>query len=401
MHRSGSEEVLAVIGAGPAGLRAAEVATEAGARVLVCDAQASAGRKFLVAGRGGLNLTHSEAVANFPARYRDEPGRWADLLAEFGPDAMRAWAEQLEVETYVGSSRRIFPKGQKAAVLLRAWLRRLQAAGVQFRFQSRLLGLTREGKEWRLRFSGEESLRAAAVVLALGGASWPETGSDGAWPSILSSHGVVLAPFIPANCGWNVAWPESLLTEAEGFPLKNLQVSAGEESVSGELLITHDGLEGGAIYRLGPVLRELPTPVIKIDFKPQVAAEALRQRALPFRRPEEWWRCWKLSPAAIALLRAYPPDDPENLEAWIAWIKGFLLRLEGPRPLAEAISTAGGVCWSELTSGLMLEKMPGVFLAGEMIDWEAPTGGYLLQGCFSTGTRAGRAAAKYLENEAA
>ena len=195
---------VVVVGAGPAGLRAAEVAAAAGARVLVCDAQGSAGRKFLVAGRGGLNLTHSESVENFPARYREAPERWRDLLAEFGPDALRAWAEELEIETYVGTSRRVFPRGQKAAALLRAWLRRLREAGVEFRTGARLRSLTNDGDRWRLAFADGEEIVARAVVLALGGASWPETGSDGAWPPLLAAHGVKLAPFVAANCGWNV-----------------------------------------------------------------------------------------------------------------------------------------------------------------------------------------------------
>src|SRR5262249_33975380 len=194
---------------------------------------------------------------------------------------------------------------------------------------------------------------------------------------------------------------KAILERAEGLPLKNLCVSANDESVSGELLITRYGLEGGALYQLGPVLRAMSDPAITIDFKPQVTAEALRTRAAGLRLPNEWWQRWKLSPAAVALLEFYPPDEPGSLEQRIQQTKSFRLPLESPRPIAEAISTAGGVRWSELTETLMLEKMPGVFLAGEMIDWEAPTGGYLLQGCFSTGTRAGHAAAKYIENEAA
>src|SRR5262249_19364614 len=284
--------ILAVVGAGPAGLRAAEVAAEAGVRVSVCDAQPSAGRKFLIAGRGGLNLTHSEPVSSFPARYRAESERWHNLLSEFGPDALRAWAEQLEVETYIGTSRRIFPRGQKAAVLLRAWLQRLQKAGIEFRYRARLSGLTSEGLNWRLHFDEGQTILAGAVVLALGGASWPETGSDGSWPAILTVHGVTLEPFAPANCGWNVAWRKVILEQAEGLPLRNLGVSANEESVSGELLITRYGLEGGAIYRLGPTLRAMPEPAITIDFKPQVTAEALRARAAGLDLPNEWWQRW-------------------------------------------------------------------------------------------------------------
>ena len=319
----------------------------------------------------------------------------ARFAREFGPDALRAWAAELEVETYVGTSKRVFPRGQKAAALLRAWLRRLRDAGVEFRTGARLRSLTSDGGCWRLAFADGEEIVARAVVLALGGASWPETGSDGAWPPLLAAHGVELAPFVPANCGWNVVWPAAVLERAEGLPLKNLSVSAADETVSGELLITRDGLEGGAIYRLGPVLRAMARPELRIDFKPQVTAEVLRARAEQLRAPNEWFRAWKLSAGAIALLEGFFPEDCASLEKAIARTKDFVLPLEGPRPIAEAISTAGGVLWRELSDALMLHKMPGIFLAGEMIDWEAPTGGYLLQGCFSTGTRAGRAAAEY------
>ena len=258
---------LLIVGGGPAGLRAAEVASAAGARVVVCDAQRSVGRKFLVAGRGGLNLTHGEPVEAFPARYVDEPDRWRDLLHEFGPNDLRAWAAELGVETYVGTSGRVFPLGQKAAGLLRAWLRRLRASGVEFRIASRLVGLGREPDGWRAEFQTVDrkfSLTTDAIVLALGGASWPETGSDGTWPAILAAHGVDVAPWVPANCGWEVDWPSELLARVEGLPLKNLTVRAGHESVSGELLITRHGLEGGAIYRLGRTLRSMKQPRLEI-----------------------------------------------------------------------------------------------------------------------------------------
>ena len=387
-----------VIGGGPAGLRAAEVALAHGARVILCDAQRSVGRKFLVAGRGGLNLTHSEAVENFPARYGDEPERWGDLLRESGPNDLRAWAAELGVETYVGTSGRVFPRGQKAAGLLRAWLRRLRASSVRFHTGAHLADLVREGETWRADFqtaNGNVSLTADAIVLALGGASWPETGSEGTWTGILAAHGVAIAPWLPANCGWEVDWAAELLARAEGSPLKNLTVRAGDESVSGELLITRHGLEGGAIYRLGRTLRAMPHPRIAIDFKPQLIVEKLRERIAGIPDSRDWFRAWKLSSAATALLEIFLPDDCHDRERLIPRIKNFPLSLRGPRPIAEAISSAGGVCWSELDRTLMLHKLPGIFVAGEMIDWEAPTGGYLLQGCFATGTRAGRAAADY------
>jgi uncharacterized flavoprotein (TIGR03862 family) len=387
-----------VVGGGPAGLRAAEVAVAAGARAIVCDAQRSVGRKFLVAGRGGLNLTHGEAVENFPARYGDELERWRDLLGEFGPDDLRAWADEIGAETYVGTSGRVFPRGQKAAGLLRAWVRRLRAAGVLFRTGSRLVGLTRQPEGWRAEFTtgGDDlGLTANAMVLALGGASWPETGSDGTWPAILAAHGIVIAPWQPANCGWEVCWPNELLARAEGLPLKNLTVRAGDESVSGELLITAHGLEGGAIYRLGRTLRSMSEPCVAIDFKPQLTVEAMRERALNTPGPQNCFRAWKLSAAAIALFETFYHPDDDGVDRLIERVKNFVLPLRGPRPVAEAISSAGGILWNELDENLMLRKLPGVFVAGEMIDWEAPTGGYLLQGCFSTATRAGRAAANF------
>ena len=391
---------ILVVGGGPAGLRAAEVASGTGARVVLCDAQPSVGRKFLVAGRGGLNLTHSEPAENFPARYRNEPERWRDLLRDFSPTDVQAWATELEVETYVGTSGRVFPRGQKAAGLLRAWVRRLRTRGVQFRTGVRFMAISRSSNGWlvQLRKSDEEfSIEACAVVLALGGASWPETGSDGSWPASLAAHGVKITPWTPANCGWEVDWPAEFLPRAEGLPLKNLTVSAGDENVSGELLITRYGLEGGAIYRLGPTLRAMEQPVIAIDLKPQLSAEAIHLRLANSSHADDWSRTLKLSPAATALLECFFPDDLGDAARLVSRVKHFPLLLRGPRPISEAISSAGGICWDELDDQLMLKKMPGVFAAGEMIDWEAPTGGYLLQGCFATGNRAGLSAVRFCQ----
>ena len=389
--------LVLIIGGGPAGLRAAEVARDAGAQVIVCDGQRSVGRKFLLAGRGGLNLTHGEAVENFPARYVDEPERWRDLLREFGPDDLREWAAGLGVETYIGTSGRVFPRGQKAAELLRAWLKRLRRSGVEFEVGIRLVDLAPSTNGWRAEFEsdkGESSLTASAIVLALGGASRPETGSNGKWTTILTNHGVGAAPWVSANCGWEVEWPAELLKRAEGLPLKNLTVRAGNESVSGELLITRDGLEGGAIYRLGRILRSMKRPSLEIDFKPQLSVETMRNRIRGVRGTRNWFRALKLNAATVALLQTIAPNDYKDSDVLTKRLKNFPLPLRGPRPIAEAISSAGGVRWDELDQNLMLRKMPGIFVAGEMIDWEAPTGGYLLQGCFATGTRAGRAAAQ-------
>ncbi|MGZ5503418.1 MAG: NAD(P)/FAD-dependent oxidoreductase [Chthoniobacterales bacterium] len=372
-----------VVGGGPAGLRAAEVASKQGAKVILCEAQRSVGRKFLVAGRGGLNLTHGEPLENFALRYREHAERWRDLLGEFGPDNLRAWAAALGFETYVGTSGRVFPRGQKSAGLLRAWVRRLREGGVEFRMGLHLRALTKVAEYWRADFEENDSLGSRTIILALGVASWPETGSGGTWPSILAAHGIQIAAWQPANCGWEVDWPNELLARAEGLPLKNILVSAGEESVSGELLITRYGIEGGAIYRLGPVLRAMSQPQVMIDLKPQLSADVLRSRLTSGNL--------KLSPAARTLLDAFPAREMDTIDR----IKHFVLPLRGPRPIAEAISSAGGILWEELDENLMLKKMPGVFASGEMIDWEAPTGGYLLQGCFATGTRAGRAAVAY------
>ena len=392
-----SSDIL-VVGGGPAGMRAAEVAGAAGLSVVLCEAQRSVGHKFLVAGRGGLNLTHGEPVENFPLRYRAEPERWRALLAEFGPDDLRKWANELGVESYVGTSGRVFPQGQKAAGLLRAWITRLRALNVPMRMGARLVSLARESSRWRADFASEEgdfAITAGAVVLALGGASWPETGSDGTWPALLAAHGIEVSPWAPANCGWNVDWPAALPERAEGLPLKNLTVTVGDESVSGELLITRYGLEGGAIYRLGPLLRAMDSPRITIDLKPQLSAEALATRLASGVPLQDWPRTLKLSPAAVALLETMYADDLEEPERLVHRVKNFDLALRDPRPIAEAISSAGGIAWDELDDSLMLCKLPGVFVAGEMIDWEAPTGGYLLQGCFTTGDKTGRAAARF------
>ena len=386
-------DAMVVVGGGPAGMRAAEVASAAGVRTILCDAQSSFGRKFLIAGRGGLNLTHSEPVGNFPERYGDEPARWRDLLAEFGPAQLCDWVHSLGIQTYVGSSGRIFPEGQKAAGLLRAWTERMRSNGVDFQFNARFSGLERAEQGWRVLFADRET-EAKAVVLALGGASYPETGSDGTWPAILEKLGIEIAPWRPANCGWEVAWPQQFLARAEGKPLKNLTVRAGDEAVSGELLVTRYGLEGGAIYRLGRVLQRMDEPELIIDFKPQLSKDVLRERAKNLGEYRDWLGGWKLHPAAIALLES--AGSVKNLEQAIEQVKSFKLRLQGPRPIAEAISSAGGVRWSELDKNLMLHKTPGLFVAGEMIDWQAPTGGYLLQGCLSTGTRAGRSAVEFV-----
>jgi len=378
---------IAIIGAGPAGLRAAEVAAGAGAEVTLFDSKPSVGRKLLVAGRGGLNLTHGEDFARFVTRYSG-PGQpadfWENLLASFDPAALRAWAAGLGIETFEQRTGRVYPREMKAAPLLRRWVERLRGLGVDFEMKHRWTGL-KPGTPLELEFAvdGEvRRFRADAVVLALGGASWPVTGSDGSWTDLLESLGIAVNPLVPANCGWETPWPAEVLAAAEGQPLKNLVVRAGDNEATGELMVTAYGLEGGALYQLGAALRAMAEPMIHIDFKPTFTAAELERKA-----------AWKLSPAAEAILRHGLPSDisPHDLAARA---KACPIPFTGPRPIAEAISSAGGVSWDELDANLMLRKLPGVFAAGEMIDWEAPTGGYLMQGCFATGTLAGRAAAR-------
>jgi uncharacterized flavoprotein (TIGR03862 family) len=391
---------IAVIGGGPAGLRAAEVAAAGGASVTIFDAKASVGRKFLVAGRGGLNLTHAEPRALFATRYRgpDQPrGIWQTLLTEFDADDTRAWAAGLGIETFAASTGRVYPRELKGAPLLRRWVRRLHDAGVQFAQHYRWTGLD-AGKPIQLRFDvhGEEShFIADAVILALGGASWPDSGSDGKWTGTLERLGVELTPFAPSNCGWEVAWAATFLAEAEGKPIKNVVVRAGGEEAVGELMITSYGLEGGAIYPLAHALREMREPAITIDFKPTASEHELVERlGQPRLRPLlEAARKWRLSETVVALLDSHPDQERlGNAAGLAALVKACPIRLRGPRPIAEAISSAGGIRWSELDNRLMLRRLPGVFAAGEMIDWEAPTGGYLLQGCLATGTRASKSA---------
>jgi uncharacterized flavoprotein (TIGR03862 family) len=379
---------IAIIGGGPAGLRAAEVAADGGAAVTLFDAKPSVGRKLLVAGRGGLNLTHGEDFSRFVTRYTgpgQPEGFWENLLAGFTPADLREWAAGLGIETFEQRTGRVYPREMKAAPLLRRWVERLRGHGVTFEMHHRWTGL-KPGPPHELEFSFYEERRtftADAVVLALGGASWPVTGSDGRWTSILAGLGIGVNPLVPANCGWETPWPADLLAVAEGRPLKNLVIRAGDHEAAGELMVTTYGLEGGALYQLGAALRAMAEPRIHIDFKPTFSTEELERKG-----------SWKLSPAAEAILRHGAPSSisPHDLAARA---KACPVAFTGPRPIAEAISSAGGVRWDELDANLMLRKLPGVFVAGEMIDWEAPTGGYLMQGCFATGTLAGNQAALF------
>ncbi len=397
---------IAIIGGGPAGLRAAEVAATGGAQVTLFEAKASVGRKFLVAGKGGLNLTNAEPRERFVERYSGPRDWWPSLLADFDSDALRAWSAELGVETFAASTGRVYPREMKAAPLLRRWVQRLRQLGVELAMHHRWTGL-RPGVRWQLDFQTGSEIRtveADAVIFALGGGSWPETGSTGAWTSPLQELGVSVAPLQAANCGWEFPWPAAVLAAAEGAPLKSIAVRAGDAEAKGELLITRYGLEGGALYQLGPELRAMAEPVLTIDFKPANRVAQLVAKMGPIRRNffAEARARWRLGEAASAILaHCAAAESCTSAEALATLVKNCPLRLTGPRPIAEAISSAGGVRWSELNSHLMVEKQPGIFVAGEMVDWEAPTGGYLLQGCFATGTRAARGALDWGANYSA
>lgn len=374
-----------IIGGGPAGLRAAEVAAGAGRSVTVFDGKPSVGRKFLVAGKGGLNLTHGEDFERFVSRY-DDCSIWQGLLRDFSPQDLIDWCHGLGQETFEASSGRVYPKALKGAPVLRAWLARLKDLNVEIRPRHLWCGLSPGN---RIGFSNGVEVRADAIVFALGGGSWPKTGSDGGWMAKFEQLGIACNPLVASNCGWECDWTPEILAAAEGMPIKNIMVKAGSQRIAGELLLTRYGFEGGAIYGLGRELRAMPEPLLEIDLKPTFSVEELVAKLDGGSAISRW----KLSPPAAALLFAEPVGSDVELAARA---KSCRIPLKGPRPVAEAISSAGGVRWSELDEMLMLKKFPGVFLAGEMIDWDAPTGGYLLQGSFATGTRAGRSAAEYV-----
>jgi len=405
-HSAGRASHIAVIGGGPAGLRAAEVAAENGARVTLYDAQRSVGRKFLVAGKSGLNLTFDEGLDLFLEKYTGAElpqAFWREIISGFDNVALRQWAAGLGVETMVASSGKVFPVPSQgrlsAAPLLRRWITRLRSLGVVFKTQHRWLGFDDETNPVFEAGEGTAMTQHSATILALGGASWPQTGSDGRWVDVLTKNGVALTPLTSSNCGWEADWSEVLRDEAEGLPLKNILLKAGDSSLRGELVITRYGLEGAPIYRLGPEIRKMGEPHVNIDFKPDSSHEELVQRMGNVRRNfiREARRRLKLDPAACSLLKYLPDRGPwRSPDQLVGEIKNCQIPLTRPRPIEEAISSAGGICWKEIDKNLMLKKIPNVFVAGEMIDWDAPTGGYLLQACFATGTYAGKAASKQI-----
>jgi uncharacterized flavoprotein (TIGR03862 family) len=410
---SQSPPKLAVIGGGPAGLMAAEAARAAGIEVDLYEGKGSVGRKFLLAGKGGMNLTHSEPAADFVPRYgarASEVGQW---LASFDADALRTWASGLGIETFVGSSGRVFPSDMKAAPLLRSWVHRLREQGVRFHVHHRWLGWNDTGV---LRFAtpgGEQAIHADAVVLALGGGSWPQLGSDGAWQPWLAERGVDIDPLKPSNCGFDIGWSDFLAARHAGAPLKPVvahwrDAQGAEHARQGECVVTATGIEGSLIYALSATLRDAIArdghTMLWLDLAPDRPLERLRQDlAKPRGRrslSEHLRRHAGIGGVKSALLHEVLDQPGLSDPARLAQaIKRLPLKLVRARPLAETISSGGGVRLEALDTHLMIQRLPGVFCAGEMLDWEAPTGGYLLTACMASGRLAGQGAARWLERD--
>jgi uncharacterized flavoprotein (TIGR03862 family) len=388
---------------------AAEVLALGGARVTVYDAMPSAGRKFLMAGRGGLNLTHSEPLPDFLARYREARPHLAAAVGAFPPDALRAWSEALGQPTFVGTSRRVFPKAFKASPLLRAWLRRLDSEGVKFAFRHRWTGW---GDQGHLQFQtpdGPRAVEASAIVLALGGASWPRFGSDGGWVQILGARGVAVSPLRPANSGFTVSWSDVFRDRFEGQPLKGVSLTIGRHTARGEAIITRTGIEGGAIYALSAELREAilrdRQATLTVALRPDLSTDDLAKKLSAPKGKQSLSnflrKAANLSPVAIGLLQEAAKTSGVTLASMPAadlarLVNGVAIKLTGVAPIVRAISSAGGIAFDQLDADYMICRLPGVFVAGEMLDWEAPTGGYLLQASFATGAAAGNGALKWL-----
>jgi uncharacterized flavoprotein (TIGR03862 family) len=402
-----SRPLVAVIGGGPAGLMAAEALAQRGVAVEVFDAMPSVGRKFLLAGVGGMNITHSEAYPGFVARYAERQGEIDALLRGFDAQALRQWIHGLGIETFVGTSGRVFPRDMKAAPLLRAWLKRLREAGVVIHTRHRWLGWSADGALRIAYPQGELQVRADAVVLALGGGSWARLGSDGAWVALLADRGVDISPLQASNCGFEVAsWSELLKSKFAGAPLKNIALAMpGAAPRKGEFILTAQGVEGSLVYAWSAPLREAINrdgqATLLLDLLPDRPVDKIAQALAKPRGSRSMAKHLHgqlgLDGVKAALLRELTDPatfaEPQRLAAAI---KALPITLVRARPLDEAISSAGGVRFEALDEGLMLAGLPGVFCAGEMLDWEAPTGGYLLTACFASGLRAGHAAADWL-----
>jgi uncharacterized flavoprotein (TIGR03862 family) len=406
MPTASPKPTAAVIGGGPAGLIAAEQLSQNGVNVTVYDAMRSVGRKFLLAGRGGLNITHSEPLEPFLSRYGTRRPHIEPLLTAFSPTDLRAWVHDLGIETFVGSSGRVFPTEMKAAPLLRAWLRRLRASGVTFQMQHRWLGWGANGNLCFGTPDGPKMVAADGVILALGGGSWPKLGSDGGWVPLLMAQGIDVAPLLPANCGFDAAWGTYFREKYAGQAVKTVVLHFKHFQQRGEFVITENGVEGSLIYAASALLRDdilaNGRVTCHLDLLPdrteaQIAKSLAKPRGSRSAASNLQSRL-RLKGVKAGLLRECTPaatyDDPIRLAAAI---KAVPLSLIAPRPLAEAISTAGGVSFASMNESLMLHRLPGVFCAGEMLDWEAPTGGYLLTACFATGHAAGLGAVAWLK----
>ncbi len=398
---------VTIIGGGPAGLMAAEVLSQAGVRVDLYDGMPSVGRKFLLAGVGGMNITHSEAYPAFLSRYAERAPHMAPLLRAFGAEALCEWIHGLGIQTFVGTSGRVFPTDMKAAPLLRAWLKRLRDQGVVIHTRHRWLGWAADGGLLIHSPDGEKTVHSDAVLLALGGGSWSRLGSDGAWLKLLEDQGVPYAPLQPSNCGFEVsAWSELMVSKFAGAPLKNVAIGLADDTPRlGECVITATGIEGSLIYALSAPIREAinhnGSATVHIDLLPSKPLDKVQAALTKPRGSRSMSKHLHsqlgLDGVKAALLRELAPAEHFNDPAQLAAdIKALPLTLVKTRPMDEAISTAGGVPFEALDERLMIKQLPGVFCAGEMLDWEAPTGGYLLTGCFASGRAVGRGVLEWL-----
>jgi len=406
-HDHNLQKSVAVIGGGPAGLMAAEVISAQGMKVDVYDSMSSLGRKFLMAGKSGLNITHSEPLEQFVSRYRSRREQMEPLLKAFGPDQLRLWVHGLGIDTFVGTSGRVFPIGMKASPLLRAWLKRLDEAGVKVHLRHKWLGWNDDKS---LKFStpdGEKNIKADGVVLALGGGSWSRLGSDGAWIPWLEQAGAKVEALKPSNCGFDVSWSPHFRERFEGHPIKSVVLSFSNFRQQGEFIVTKEGLEGSLIYAASALIRDEiyanGKAVIDLDLASDRSLEWLTEKLSKPRSSHSMAshleRTAGIKGVKAGLLREFvSKEDFANPEALAYSIKHLQIPLVAPRPLDEAISSAGGVMFESLNENLMLRTVPGVFCAGEMLDWEAPTGGYLLTACFASGYAAGNGVLQWLHS---
>jgi hypothetical protein len=401
-----TQSAVAIIGGGPAGLMAAEVLSQNGVQADVYDAMPSVGRKFLMAGKGGMNITHAEPFEEFITRYGAHRTDIEPLLHAFSPDALREWIHGLGITTFTGTSGRVFPADMKAAPLLRAWLHRLRKGGVRFHVRHRWTGWDSQNS---LRFStpdGEHIAKADAVLFAVGGASWPQLGSDGTWIPLLTQRGINIAPLRPSNCGFDIAWSAHFRERFVGEPLKSVVASFKTIRKHGECVISRHGIEGGLIYALSAALRDeiehSGSAILNLDLLPdwslqRVQTEVSRPRGSRSLSSHLQSRLGLKGVKANLLREVLSTEQIHDPALLATTIKSLPLRLIAPRPLSEAISSAGGVMFESLNEKLMLKNLPGVFCAGEMLDWEAPTGGYLLTACFASGCAAGNGVLNWLQ----